>query len=140
MNLSSIITVNLSCQVHYCLNRLIGVHIKINRDVLIISDADQDGAEPSGNAVAASNLVRLANFTNRPDWTIRSKQIVTTFEKLLKGIPMALPEMVIGLMTQHHPLKQVRVRTTILTVNNTKSGNVESTGQTWHCKQCINLC
>ncbi|XP_032900398.1 spermatogenesis-associated protein 20 [Amblyraja radiata] len=78
--------------------------------VLLRLKEDQDGAEPSGNAVAASNLVRLANFTNRPDWTIRSKQIVTTFEKLLKGIPMALPEMVIGLMTQHHPLKQVVIR------------------------------
>ncbi|XP_078257971.1 spermatogenesis-associated protein 20 [Rhinoraja longicauda] len=78
--------------------------------VLIRLKEDQDGAEPSGNAVAASNLVRLANFTNRPDWTIRSKQIVTTFEKLLNGIPMALPEMVIGLMTQYHPLKQVVIR------------------------------
>ncbi|XP_051889135.1 LOW QUALITY PROTEIN: spermatogenesis-associated protein 20 [Pristis pectinata] len=78
--------------------------------VLIRLKEDQDGAEPSGNAVAASNLVRLANFTNQPDWTVRSKQIMTAFEKLLSGIPVALPEMVIGLMVQHHHLKQVVIR------------------------------
>ncbi|XP_069785510.1 spermatogenesis-associated protein 20 isoform X4 [Narcine bancroftii] len=75
--------------------------------LLIRLKEDQDGAEPSGNAVAASNLVRLANLTNRPEWTIKSRQIVTAFKNLLNSIPMALPEMVIGLMAQHHPVKQV---------------------------------
>uniref|UniRef100_UPI00398E5DCF spermatogenesis-associated protein 20 n=1 Tax=Pristiophorus japonicus TaxID=55135 RepID=UPI00398E5DCF len=78
--------------------------------VLIRLKEDQDGAEPSGNAVAASNLVRLANFTNRPDWADRSMQLVAAFEKLLNSVPMALPEMVIALMAQHHPLKQVVIR------------------------------
>ncbi|XP_067914007.1 spermatogenesis-associated protein 20 isoform X2 [Heterodontus francisci] len=78
--------------------------------VLIRLKEDQDGAEPSGNAVAASNLVRLAHFANSPDWTNRSRQLVAAFERLLDSMPMALPEMVIALMAQHHPLKQVVIR------------------------------
>ncbi|XP_043570320.1 spermatogenesis-associated protein 20 isoform X4 [Chiloscyllium plagiosum] len=78
--------------------------------VLIRLKEDQDGAEPSGNAVAASNLVRLANFTNRPDWGDRSRQLVAAFTNLLDSMPMALPEMVTALMSQHYPLKQVVIR------------------------------
>ncbi|XP_072098846.1 spermatogenesis-associated protein 20 isoform X2 [Mobula birostris] len=94
--------------------------------VLIRLKEEQDGAEPSGNAVAASNLVRLANFTNRPDWIVRSRQIMTAFDKLLNGVPMALPEMVIGLMVQHHPVKQVVIR-----------GELEAP-ETRELLQCIN--
>ncbi|XP_078081451.1 spermatogenesis-associated protein 20 isoform X2 [Mustelus asterias] len=78
--------------------------------VLIRLKEDQDGAEPSGNAVAASNLVRLANFTNQSDWTDKSRQLVAAFAKLLNSVPMALPEMVIALMAQHHTVKQVVIR------------------------------
>ncbi|XP_072339148.1 spermatogenesis-associated protein 20 isoform X1 [Scyliorhinus torazame] len=78
--------------------------------VLIRLKEDQDGAEPSGNAVAASNLVRLANFTNRPDWADKSRQLAAAFEKLLNSVPMALPEMVVALMAQHHTVKQVVIR------------------------------
>ncbi|XP_048467091.1 spermatogenesis-associated protein 20 [Rhincodon typus] len=74
--------------------------------VLIRLKENQDGAEPSGNAVAASNLVRLANFANRPDWSDRSRQLVAAFTKLLDSMPIALPEMVTALMVQHYPLKQ----------------------------------
>ncbi|XP_043943287.1 spermatogenesis-associated protein 20 isoform X2 [Protopterus annectens] len=68
---------------------------------------DQDGAEPSANSVAASNLLRLSNFMDRKDWELKSSQILSAFSNRLCKIPVALPEMVRTLMAKHQALKQI---------------------------------
>ena len=54
---------------------------------------DYDGAEPSGNSVAAMNLLRLAGFTNRADLRDAAGRTVAAFTRRLQAAPVALPQM-----------------------------------------------
>ena len=54
---------------------------------------DYDGAEPSGNSVAAMNLLRLAEFTGRADLRQSAERAVAAFAQRLDYAPVALPEM-----------------------------------------------
>lgn len=74
---------------------------------LTLLTIDQDGAEPSGNSVAAVNLVRLASLLNRQDWQEKAEKLFNAFSQRLKKIPMALPEMISGLLLYHKTPKQV---------------------------------
>lgn len=69
--------------------------------------SDQDGAEPSGNSVSAMNLLRLSHLTGRQEWMQRSQQLLTAFSDRLLKVPIALPDMVRGLMAHHYTFKQV---------------------------------
>uniref|UniRef100_A0A8C4GSJ9 Spermatogenesis associated 20 n=1 Tax=Dicentrarchus labrax TaxID=13489 RepID=A0A8C4GSJ9_DICLA len=75
--------------------------------VLLQLKEDQDGAEPSGNSVSASNLLRLSHYTGRQEWLQRSQQLLAAFTDRLTRVPIALPEMVRTLMAQHYTLKQI---------------------------------
>lgn len=70
---------------------------------------DQDGAEPSANSVSALNLLRLSHFTGRQDWVERCQKLLAAFSDRLVRVPIALPDMVRGLMALHYSLKQVLV-------------------------------
>jgi hypothetical protein len=69
--------------------------------------ADQDGAEPSGNSVAASNLVRLNSFLDRPELRDRAARLFTAFRTKLTRVPIAVPEMTSALMCYHDSPIQV---------------------------------
>ena len=56
--------------------------------------SDQDGAEPSGNSVAVSNLVRLAIAVDRADYHDKAGQTLRLFGQRLTKFPLSLPEMV----------------------------------------------
>lgn len=75
--------------------------------ILLRLKDDQDGAEPSANSVAASNLLRLSNFMDRKDWELKSAQLLSAFSVRFCKIPVALPEMVRTLMAKHQTLKQI---------------------------------
>uniref|UniRef100_A0A8C7K876 Spermatosis associated 20 n=1 Tax=Oncorhynchus kisutch TaxID=8019 RepID=A0A8C7K876_ONCKI len=75
--------------------------------VLLRLKQDQDGAEPSANSVSALNLLRLSHYTGRKDWSQRSQQLLAAFSDRLTRVPIALPEMVRGLMANHYTLKQI---------------------------------
>ncbi|KAL5018576.1 hypothetical protein ScPMuIL_004298 [Solemya velum] len=62
---------------------------------------DQDGAEPSGNSVAAMNLIRLASFLNKADWIRQAEQVMMVFHEQLTRVPIAVPELVSSLMFLH---------------------------------------
>ncbi|XP_077595715.1 spermatogenesis-associated protein 20 [Stigmatopora nigra] len=76
-------------------------------DVLLPLKEDQDGAEPSANSVSASNLLRLSQYTGRPEWHERCQQLLAAFSERLTNVPIALPEMVRALMAHHRTLKQI---------------------------------
>lgn len=75
--------------------------------LLLALKQDQDGAEPSANSVSAMNLLRLSHFTGRQDWIQRSEQLLTAFSDRLLKVPIALPDMVRGVMAHHYTLKQI---------------------------------
>ena len=59
---------------------------------------NQDGAEPASNSVAASNLLRLSSFLDKPDLKERATKVFEAFSERLAKIPMALPEMASALV------------------------------------------
>jgi len=54
---------------------------------------DYDGAEPSGNSVAAMNLLRLARMTNRDDFRVSAERTLAAFASRLALAPVAIPQM-----------------------------------------------
>lgn len=76
---------------------------------MCISDAfwfpDQDGAEPSPNSVAASNLRRLSSFLGKP-LKPSSADVYKTFSEMMGEHPVALPEMVSAFIQHNQTPKQ----------------------------------
>jgi len=54
---------------------------------------DYDGAEPSGNSIAAGNLLRLAEIAGRADFRESAEKLFAAFGSRLSGVPMAIPQM-----------------------------------------------
>ncbi|MGH9484589.1 MAG: thioredoxin domain-containing protein, partial [Terriglobales bacterium] len=52
---------------------------------------DYDGAEPSPNSVAVSNLLRLALWYENEDWRERAEAVTAAFAAKLREMPQALP-------------------------------------------------
>jgi uncharacterized protein YyaL (SSP411 family) len=65
--------------------------------ILIRMHDDYDGAEPSANSVAAMNLLRLSQMTDRSVWKERAVRMFATFGKRLESNPEALPQLVAAL-------------------------------------------
>ncbi|XP_069056153.1 spermatogenesis-associated protein 20 isoform X2 [Pleurodeles waltl] len=78
-----------------------------DRSVILRLKNDQDGAEPSGNSIAASNLLRAASYTRHPDWATKAEKLFTAFSERLLKIPVSLPEMARALVACNQTLKQV---------------------------------
>ncbi|XP_061472010.1 spermatogenesis-associated protein 20 isoform X4 [Rhineura floridana] len=68
---------------------------------------DQDGAEPSPNSIAVTNLLRAASYTGHKEWVKKAGQILTAFSERLLKIPAVLPEMARATAAFHLTLKQV---------------------------------
>ncbi len=52
-----------------------------------------DGAEPTGNSIAAQNLLRLAQLLNKPEWLQMARRLVESFSEVINHYPPALPLM-----------------------------------------------
>lgn len=76
---------------------------------MFLSFLDQDGAEPNPNSVAVCNLLRLSNIL--VDITLQDKavKILSLYSHRMLMLPMALPEMLCGLMFYSSNFKQVSV-------------------------------
>ena len=68
---------------------------------------DYDGAEPSGNSIAAQNLLRLAALTGEEAYLERARAALAAFGQRLARSPMALTEMLVAVELLHAPLKQL---------------------------------
>ena len=73
------------------------------------SSSDQDGAEPSPNSVAASNLHRLSTFLGKPLQPC-SADVYKTFSEMMSKHPVALPEMVSAFILHNQTPKQAGSR------------------------------
>jgi len=68
-----------------------------HEELLAREKPTQDGAEPSGNSVAALNLLRLAAFTTDDRFRSAADQLLTGFAPLLTRSPAAVSEMLLAL-------------------------------------------
>jgi uncharacterized protein YyaL (SSP411 family) len=55
-----------------------------------------DGAEPTGNSVAALTLLRLEALTGEAQWREQAEKLLRSFGSLLAGAPAALGEMLLA--------------------------------------------
>ncbi|HWE53018.1 MAG TPA: thioredoxin domain-containing protein [Bryobacteraceae bacterium] len=60
---------------------------------LIRMKDDYDGAEPSGNAVALMNLLRLHRITGREDFEASARRLIAVFGPSLANSPFGMPQM-----------------------------------------------
>ena len=69
--------------------------------------AGYDGAEPSGNSVAAINLLRLASITGREQWRELAVKTIESFGKTLSSYPPAMPLMLSAMDFQMDKPRQI---------------------------------
>src|SRR6266849_6204584 len=75
--------------------------------LLMQTREDYDGAEPSPNSVAALNLLRLAQMTDRRAWTEKAEKTFGASARRLQTRPEALPQMACALDFRLSKPKQV---------------------------------
>ena len=61
------------------------------KDLILRVKDDYDGAEPSGNSVAAMSLLKLAALTERKDFKTAGETTVRLFSDRLQQLPQAVP-------------------------------------------------
>jgi uncharacterized protein YyaL (SSP411 family) len=64
-----------------------------DRRLVLRVKEDYDGAEPSGNSVAVTNLVRLARMTNRAAFRESAERALAAFAGRLQLAPVGIPQM-----------------------------------------------
>ena len=65
----------------------------VDKSVLLRVKDDQDGAEPAGNSVAASNLLRLAQLTGDEANAAKARRVFKAYAGRLHEYPTAFPQM-----------------------------------------------
>jgi len=66
-----------------------------------------DGAEPTGNSVAALTLLRLGLLTGDARHTARAHRLLRSFGATLRGSPLALGEMLLALEHAHSDAREL---------------------------------
>jgi len=64
--------------------------------ILVRTKEDYDGAEPTGNSVAAINLLRLSQITENGEWVRMAQRTFQYFGGRLKQVPLAMPQMLVA--------------------------------------------
>ncbi len=66
-------------------------------NVLLRMKEDYDGAEPSPNSIAATNLLRLAALLDKSEARSRAERTLHAFDAQLERAPSAMPQMLVAL-------------------------------------------
>jgi len=66
-------------------------------DLILRAKEDYDGAEPSGNSVAALALLRLAAMTGRAEFRDAAEKTLRLFSRRLREFPQAVPHLLLAL-------------------------------------------
>jgi uncharacterized protein YyaL (SSP411 family) len=72
-----------------------GLWASVDASLIARMKDDYDGAEPSGNAVAALALAELARLTDQLEWESAAKRIIDWLGERMRRLPQAVPH---GLM------------------------------------------
>jgi uncharacterized protein len=76
-------------------------------DLVLRMKDDYDGAEPSGNSVMVTNLLRLAALGGRDDFRAVAERTLKAFGARMTGAGLAVPQMLIGYALAAMPPEQV---------------------------------
>ncbi|MDH3328162.1 MAG: thioredoxin domain-containing protein [Desulfobulbaceae bacterium] len=67
-----------------------------------------DGAEPSGNSIAAMNLLQVGMLTGNDKWISMGKETIESFSSIINKFPVALPQMLCAInLTREKPIQVV---------------------------------
>ena len=77
--------------------------------LLVRMKEDYDGAEPSANSVAALNLLRFSRMFGHEDAAIKAEKIFALSGHTLKGMPAAVPQLLVALGYSLTPGRQMVV-------------------------------
>ena len=77
--------------------------------LLLRNKEDYDGAEPSGNSVAALALLRLAAICDRKDWHEAAEKTLRLFAQRLHQMPQAVPHLCLALDFAQQEPKRVAI-------------------------------
>jgi hypothetical protein len=66
-------------------------------DLILRAKEDYDGAEPSGNSVAALALLRLAAITGRAEFRDAAEKTLRLLSRRLREFPQAVPHLLLAL-------------------------------------------
>lgn len=75
--------------------------------ILIRTKEDYDGAEPTGNSIAAMNLLKLSQITNNNKWHEMAEKTIQSFGSRLHQMPEALPQMLVAFNWQLTTPKEI---------------------------------
>nr|XP_033337553.1 spermatogenesis-associated protein 20 isoform X3 [Megalopta genalis] len=75
--------------------------------VILRLKEDHDGAEPSGNSIAAGNLLRLANYLDRRELKYKAVRLFGALRRILMQRPIAVPQLVSALVRYHDDATQI---------------------------------
>ena len=78
-----------------------------DRSLVLRMKDDYDGAEPSGNAVALLDLLRLAHFTDRADYREAAERTLRALGSKIAQQSVAVPQMLVGLDYYLAPRREV---------------------------------
>lgn len=76
-------------------------------DLIHRSKEIYDGAIPSGNSVAFSNLVRLGRLLSKPDYEERARLIGEAFSSQINRFPQGHTQLMSGLLGAENPSREV---------------------------------
>jgi uncharacterized protein YyaL (SSP411 family) len=65
--------------------------------ILVRLKNPHDGAEPSGNAMAAMSLLRMSEMTGNQDWRRRAEETFALFAAMIEHRPVVMPFMIAAL-------------------------------------------
>jgi uncharacterized protein len=65
--------------------------------ILLRVKEDYDGAEPSGNSIAALNLLRLSEMTDGAEMRQKAERLLRAFGGAMERVPEAMPQMLVAL-------------------------------------------
>ncbi len=68
---------------------------------------EYDGAEPSGNALSAENLLRLAEITGAAVYREAGERTIRALDRLCRKAPTTIPRMLCALDFALAPVKQI---------------------------------
>jgi len=80
-----------------------GLWASVDQSLIARMKDDYDGAEPSGNAVAALALAELGRLTDQVEWESAARRIIDWLGERMRRLPQAVPHALMALQRIEEP-------------------------------------